>query len=224
LKKKALIIVFLLALIIIVVVAGGKCAGSSAPEEEPLSVSAAEVADIIIEEEKKEEDAKAEQESEGKESVDEAQPTPIVEPKLSDIAITMGERVNLEQANFSREEVLVSTYGEEWRVWMVSKIAFLKNAYIKTEIKDSIQLTVFLKPDKEEDNDNYVTIGFDLHPPEEADGSWSANIRKFESKTQGKSYFLFAYEINHKNWQTNEILHLARQVLDIAFQSEGGAE
>lgn len=206
-----------IALVLVTVVITKSCTNTT--DVPAPTVSAAEIADEIIkkdEEDKKEKAMVSTHENAVAPPSGEAMKPP--EPKFLDTIIYIGESISLEQANFLKEITLRTELGEAWQVWMRSKVSFLTRVYAAdTKIDDSIWLSVYLQPEEKWDDENYVILDFILFPPLGDTSEWSAAIRRFESKTQGKAQFPLAYDMHARNFQKAEILHIAKQVLDIAL-------
>ena len=227
-KKNFPKIAMVIAVVVLVALSGlvGECIGSrdKLPVDTSPTVSPAEVAGEIIRKEDEKKAAAVELVSAmapAHENVV-AQPSPEAikppEPKLSDTIIYIGESISLGQANFLKEITLQTQQGEQWRVWMQSKVSFSMRSYaFDTNVDAPISLSVYLQPEDKWDDDNYIILDFVLFPPLGDTIEWGATIRRFESKTQGRAQFSPAYDMHARNFKKAEILHLARQVLDIAL-------
>lgn len=176
------------------------------------ALSPAEIANRIIEKEK--ENTKN---PKGENKASASEISTIKTPQLEKL-FTIEGSVDLKQANFLKEVPLLDLYGEKRNVWMQSSLSFQKTARKNQDISDRILLLVFLKPTRERDDNNYVTLEFIIHPPGSDEARWSADIQYFDSRTQGQAQFSFAYDIFTRNWKKEDINNLAQQILNIALK------
>lgn len=190
-------------------IAGIKCGADDEPKEEVPPISAVEVINELIALEEKKASAEAA-------TPPVHTPASVNPPALSDKPIYIDGSINFEQANFLKEITVFGIYGEKWSMWMQSTLLFRKTAYKAQEISDNIQLLVFLRPTSERNDNNYITLSFDIYPPQGDKKRWSA-IVNFDSRTQGRAWFPLAYDVFIQDWQEEEITNLARQVLNIAL-------
>ena len=211
-KRGLIIVVSLVILVIFGSVVGVKCGFTGNPKaEDRPAVTAPEIVDELIK-----------RESGGHASTTPSPaPPPTKAPVLSDKAIYIGDTVNFSQANFVGKVTLVTSYGEEWTAWMRSEVSFRKltHAFDPKVGAGVIWLSVYIQPQEKWDDKNNITLTFDLHAPKGEVGKWSATIRMFSSATQGEAWFPPAYKVYRENWQEEEVLHLAKQVLAIALKT-----
>lgn len=141
------------------------------------------------------------------------------DPKLSDEIIYITGIVNFDQGSAPREVAISGIYGTQYNALMVSTVSFRKTAYKKGDLTGAIWLQVIIRAEKEENSNNYIVLDFVLHAPTDMEERWGTNIERFDSRSEGSAQFPLAYDIFREDWQKAEILHLARQVLNIALIS-----